>query len=137
MTDKRTSAITARRQARERLAHERAEQAERNRKNEDDLVEYLMLGQRLEKADSDHDAAMARARDHHSMTVAELKNRQAACIVRMTQHGEPIAAIADRIGSTTQDVKQIISRTSINANGPTPESKRRKRQEQSARTREL
>lgn len=110
MAGKKNSAILARRQARERLAHERAEQAERNKKNEEDLVDYLTLEQRIASADADRDTAMRTVQERHEVAVKELKQRQAACLARMSQRGEKTSAVADRTGLTVRDVKHLIGR---------------------------
>ena len=109
MVDKKKSAIIARRQARERLAQERAQQAARNRENEADLVDFLTLEQRLAAADADRDAAIIAARERHRVTVEELKHRQGLCLARMSRRGETTTAISDRTGLTVREVKQLVS----------------------------
>ncbi|WP_040826872.1 hypothetical protein [Nocardia jiangxiensis] len=109
MSGKKKSPISARRQARERLAQERAEQAARNRENEADLADFLALEQRLEAADFDRDEAMNTARARHRVAVEKLKHRQGLCLARMSRRGETNAAISNRTGLTTREIKQLIS----------------------------
>jgi len=109
VTNKKNPAITARRQARERLAQERAEQAERNRNNEADLTDYLVAEQQIAQADADRDAAINDARERHGTVVREWKLQQRGCVARMSDRGETSTVIADRTGLTIREIKQLIS----------------------------
>ncbi len=103
-----TSTIEARRRARERLAHERAEQAERNKANEADLVEYLLLEQCIDAADTEYETTVSAAQQRRENDVAQLCQRQAECVRRMSGRGEVVAQIADRTGMSQRDVRKII-----------------------------
>ncbi|NQE90885.1 hypothetical protein [Nocardia terpenica] len=122
MVDKKTSAISARRQARERLARERAEQAERNKLNEADLVDYLLLEQKAEAVDSEREAAITAANDRHRAALADLKKRQTECLSRMSRRGETASAIASRTGLTLRQVNSLVAATP----GTTGRGRRRK-----------
>ncbi|WP_156959607.1 hypothetical protein [Nocardia sp. BMG51109] len=112
MVRKKAAAIVARREARERLARERAEQAERDRKNEADLIDYLVLEQEIATADSDRDAVIRSARERHQAVVQELKLKQAGCLARMSRRGEALPVIADRTGLTSREARRLIAAAS-------------------------
>jgi len=113
MSGKNISTIEVRRLARERLARERAEQAERNKANEADLVEYLLLGQRIDAADAEYETAVSAAQQRREKGVAQLCQRQAECVRRMSGRGEAVAQIADRTGMSQRDVRRIINTPAI------------------------
>ncbi|QIS08830.1 hypothetical protein [Nocardia arthritidis] len=113
MVARKSSAVAARRLARERLALERAKQAERNKANEADLVEYLLLGQRIETANVEYAESVSAARDRHDQTIAILRQRQADCLRQMSGRGEMDASIADRVGMPIKEVRRI-TRTRTN-----------------------
>ncbi|MBF6064717.1 hypothetical protein IU500_24775 [Nocardia terpenica] len=114
------SAIIARRQAREQLARERAAQAERNRANEKDLAEYLLLEQRIEATEVECATAVSTAQCRRDDAIAALRQRQGECLQRMRGRGDGEGNIADRTGLSIKDVRRIMSGRQHHR-GPAPE----------------
>ncbi|NUS42904.1 MAG: hypothetical protein HOQ24_04320 [Mycobacteriaceae bacterium] len=112
-----SSSIEARRRARERLARERLEQIERNKANEADLTEYLLLEHRIGAAEVERDASFAQIEVNHRSAVEEMLGLQVECVRRMRARGEKVAAIADLTGLTVRDVNRI-SKASNGRNNP-------------------
>jgi DNA-directed RNA polymerase specialized sigma24 family protein len=108
MVEKKNSSIIARRQARERLAHERSRQAERNRANEQDLTEYLLLRQRIDAADAEYVSAVSLAQRRRDEAISALRHRQEECLRRMDGRGDAPDDIAARTGLAVKDVRRIL-----------------------------
>jgi len=109
VVNRKTSEVIARREARERLARERAEQAVRDKSNEADLVEYLILEHRIETADIEYQATVANVRERRESAVTGWRHGQAECMRRMSDRGETIERISDRTGMSIKEVRRLTA----------------------------
>jgi len=86
----RSSQVRTRERARAELAEKLAEQREREKANETDLVEFFRNDELLTEADAARAAAVTAAQRDYDTTLASVQQRQAECLRTLADRGEKV-----------------------------------------------
>lgn len=111
MAPSHTSTISARDRARAANAARLAEEQERLKKVEDDLVRFFKAQASREKISDDARARIQRIREETETKIAEADRSGAAAIADLKSRGESVASIAQLTGLTTTEVNKFLRST--------------------------
>lgn len=111
MASSHTSTISARDRARAANAARLAEEQERLKKVEDDLVRFFKAQESREKISDDARARIERIREETETKIAEADRSGAAAIADLKSRGETVASIAQLTGLTTTEVNKFLRST--------------------------
>jgi predicted transcriptional regulator len=111
MASAHTSTISARDRARAANAARLAEEQERLKKVEDDLVRFFKAQESREKISDDARARIQRIREETETKIAEADRSGAAAIADLKSRGESVASIAQLTGLTTTEVNKFLRST--------------------------
>lgn len=108
MASSNTSTISARDRARAANAARLAEEQERLKKVEDDLVRFFKAQELREKIADDAQVRIARIREETETKLADADRNGALAISDLKARGESVASIAQLTGLTTTEVNKLL-----------------------------
>lgn len=111
MASSNTSTISARERARAANAARLAEEQERLKKVEDDLVRFFKAQESREKISDDARVRIERIREETDTKIADADRSGAAAIADLKSRGETVASIAQLTGLTTTEVNKLLRST--------------------------
>jgi len=111
MASSNTSTISARERARAANAARLAEEQERLKKVEDDLVRFFKAQESREKIADDARVRIERIREETDTKLADADRSGAAAIADLKSRGETVASIAQLTGLTTTEVNKLLRST--------------------------
>lgn len=111
MASSHTSTVSARDRARAANAARLAEEQERLKKVEDDLVRFFKAQESREKISDDARARIQRIRAETETKISEADRSGAAAIADLKSRGESVASIAQLTGLTTTEVNKFLRST--------------------------
>ncbi|MDV6277965.1 hypothetical protein R3Q06_31265 [Rhodococcus erythropolis] len=111
MASSHTSTISARDRARAANAARLAEEQERLKKVEDDLVRFFKAQELREKISGDARVRIERIREETDTKIADADRSGAAAIADLKSRGETVASIAQLTGLTTTEVNKLLRST--------------------------
>ena len=111
MASSHTSTVSARDRARAANAARLAEEQERLKKVEDDLVRFFKAQESREKISDDARARIQRIREETETKIAEADRSGAAAIADLKSRGESVASVAQLTGLTTTEVNKFLRLT--------------------------
>jgi len=111
MASSHTSTVSARDRARAANAARLAEEQERLKKVEDDLVRFFKAQESREKIADDARVRIERIREETETKISEADRSGAAAISDLKSRGESVASIAQLTGLTTTEVNKFLRST--------------------------
>ncbi len=114
----RSSQVRTRERARAELAEKLAEQREREKANETDLVEFFRNDELLTEADAARAAAVTAAQRDYDTTLASVQQRQAECLRTLADRGEKVDDLTALTGLSSTEVRKLLKQAP-----PTPQTK--------------
>ena len=110
MASSNSSTVSARDRARAANAARLAEEQERLKKVEDDLVRFFKAQESREKISDDARARIERIREETETKIADADRSGAAAIADLKSRGETVASIAQLTGLTTTESAPSMKR---------------------------
>ncbi|MCD2135987.1 hypothetical protein LQ424_29630 [Rhodococcus qingshengii] len=111
MASSNSSTVSARDRARAANAARLAEEQERLKKVEDDLVRFFKAQESRERISDDARARIERIREETETKIADADRSGAAAIADLKSRGETVASIAQLTGLTTTEVNKLLRST--------------------------
>ncbi|MCD2158228.1 hypothetical protein LQL77_31690 [Rhodococcus cerastii] len=111
MASSHTSTVSARDRARAANAARLAEEQERLKKVEDDLVRFFKAQESREKIADDARSRIERIREETETKIADANRSGAAAIADLKSRGETVSSIAQLTGLATTEINKLLRST--------------------------
>lgn len=111
MAATRSPQVRARERARAKLAEKLAEQREREKANEADLVEFFRNDELLTEAAATRAAAMVATQRDYDTTLASVQQRQAECLRTLADRGEKVEDLTALTGLSSTEVRKLLKQS--------------------------